>query len=395
MTQQPLRVCVVGAGTRFLSGISVYTVRLANALAQVDEVSAVLMRQLLPSRLYPGRARVGVPLDKLSFDPSVRVYDGVDWHWFPSILPALLRLVHQRPDIVVFQWWTGTVLHSYLLLAFVTRLLGGRIVIEFHEVLDTGEANMPLVNIYVRTFFPLLLHMADGFTAHSEHDKALLEQQYDFGNRPVVALPHGPHDHYQNSAKHTQIMREAPPDCCNLLFFGVIRPYKGLEDLIAAFDAVPEQEINDYWLTIVGETWEGWTLPNALIERSRYRDRITFINRYVHDDEVAAFFAGADAVVLPYHRASMSGPLHVAMGYGLPIVISDVGGLSEAMEGYEGTILIPPKSPIAIGDGLRRAATLRGRRFTHPRSWEHTAASYSGLFSSLLAQRRLDRKISA
>jgi hypothetical protein len=57
-----------------------------------------------------------------------------------------------RPDVVIFQWWTGTVLHTYIALALLTRLLGGRVVIEFHEVLDTGEVNIPLAHAYVRTF---------------------------------------------------------------------------------------------------------------------------------------------------------------------------------------------------------------------------------------------------
>src|SRR5207302_7262954 len=56
------RVCVVGAGMRFLSGISCYTLRLTNALAEAHPVSAILMRQLLPTRLYPGWKRVGMPL---------------------------------------------------------------------------------------------------------------------------------------------------------------------------------------------------------------------------------------------------------------------------------------------------------------------------------------------
>ena len=54
-----LRICVVGAGTRFLGGISYYTLYLVNALARTHDVSAILMRQLLPTRFYPGRERVG------------------------------------------------------------------------------------------------------------------------------------------------------------------------------------------------------------------------------------------------------------------------------------------------------------------------------------------------
>ena len=178
-------------------------------------------------------------------------------------------------------------------------------------------------------------------------------------------------------------MREAPPETTNLLFFGVIRPYKGLEHLVAAFEAIPESEIDGYWLTVVGETWEGWTLPTELIERSPRRDRITFVNRYVTDEELDRYLRGADAAVLPYLRSSLSGPLHVAMGYGVPIVMTDVGGNAEAAEGYGGIVLVPPAEPAPLTEALRRVAQLKGQRFEHPHSWSNTAEAYERLFERL------------
>ena len=165
--------------------------------------------------------------------------------------------------------------------------------------------------------------------------------------------------------------------------FGLIRPYKGLENLIQAFDALPEDEIDAYWLTIVGETWEGWTVPANLIAQSRYRDRITFVNRYVSDVAVAQFFAEADAVVLPYRRASTSGALHIAMSCGLPVVVTSVGGLVEAVADYEGAILVPPDDSTALQNALLEVAKLRGVSYTDSHSWEHTASGYRMLFEIL------------
>lgn len=380
------RVCVIGAGARFLSGISVYTCRLSNALAATHDVSAILMRQLLPTRLYPGKDRVGADLSHLSYDREVKVFDGVDWYWIPSLFRALWFLLRQRPAVTVFQWWTGTVVHSYLILALFARLIGSRIVIEFHEVQDPGEGDMPLARAYVRLMAPLLVRLADGFMVHSAVDHTLLEQHYPIQGRPVAVLRHGPHDHYQRD-EDVPPFREAPPEACNLLFFGLIRPYKGLDDLIRAFDALPPEEIDRYWLTIVGETWEGWTLPAELIAQSRYRDRITFVNHYVHDEEVGPIFAGADAVVLPYHRSSISGALHVAMGYGLPVVVSDVGGLTETVEHYGGALLVPPADHEALVASLKAVMELRGQRFSHPYTWQDTAKSFDELFAALPSRR--------
>jgi glycosyltransferase involved in cell wall biosynthesis len=394
MRQQRRRVGIVGSGTRFLSGISYFTIGLANALSASYDVSVILMRQLLPTRFYPGRKRVGAKLTQMEYALPVRTFDGVDWHWVPSMFRALDFLVRERPEVLVLQWWSGTVLHTYLTLAAVTRLLGGRVIIEFHEVLDTGEARLAWARAYVRTFAPLLVRLADGFIIHSEFDRPALERAYGIAGRPVAVIPLGPFEQYQ-LAEGQHIQREAPADVCNVLFFGVIRPFKGLEDLLRAFDAIPPEEISGFWLTIVGETWEGWTLPTELIAASRYRDRITFVNRYIPDEEVAAFFAGADAVALPYHRSSASGPVRVAMSWGLPLVLTNVGGLPEEAANYDGAILIPPQEPAALLDALRQAAGMRNTRFTNPNSWTQTAARYDRLFAQLDRQPMGAEEVSA
>ncbi len=385
MTTNPVRrVMVVGSGTRFLSGISVYTVRLANALAETHRVSMVTMSRLLPARFYPGRQRVGTDLADLPHDERVAVFDGIDWYWLPSIIRAVLFFLRHRPQFVILEWWTGTVLHSYIALALLARLTGARVVVEFHEVIETGEANIPFAKRYVHAVGPILMRLAHGFAVHSAFDRDLALQTWRLGSRrPIEVLPHGPHDHYQTKEREGAPVREAPAGTCNLLFFGVIRPYKGLEHLVAAFEAIPDAEIDRYWLTVVGETWEGWTLPAEMIEKSPRRSRITFVNRYLTDEELDGYMRGADAVVLPYLRSSLSGPLHVAMGYGLPVVMTDVGGNAEAAQGYGGVVLVPPADPDQLAQALRRLAELAGTRFAHPHSWAQTVAAYEGLFERI------------
>ncbi|MCY7418277.1 MAG: glycosyltransferase family 4 protein, partial [Chloroflexi bacterium] len=119
------------------------------------------------------------------------------------------------------------------------------------------------------------------------------------------------------------------------------------------------------------------------IARSPYRERITFVNRYVHDAELDGYLRGADAVVLPYRRSSLSGPLHVAMGYGLPIVMTDTGGNGEAAEGYAGILLTPVGDIDALTQRLRELPALRGQVFEHPRSWSATADAYLGFIDGL------------
>jgi glycosyltransferase involved in cell wall biosynthesis len=231
---------------------------------------------------------VGADLTSISRHPGIDLVDGVDWFWGPSMVRATFLLIRQRPRYVVFQWWTGTVLHSYLALALLSKVIGARVIVEFHEIVETGEDRIAWARRYISTLSPILMRLADAFAVHSSFDRDLVRQRYPLRGRPLHVLPVGPLDHYREPDAAVTALREAPTGTINLLFFGIIRPYKGLEHLIAAFDLLAEDEVERYWLTVVGETWEGWTLPERAIAESRYRDRITFVNRYVHDRELDA-----------------------------------------------------------------------------------------------------------
>jgi glycosyltransferase involved in cell wall biosynthesis len=369
------RILVVGSGWRFLSGISYYTCRLANALTSRYDVGTVLMRQLLPARLYPGRDRVGRQLSDLRYDDAIPVFDGIDWWALPSLARAVQFMRIFRPDVLVLQWWTGTVLHSYLVLCLAARLTGVRVIIEFHEVQDTGEAQHRWAAAYVRRFIQPLLRRTDGIVVHSRFDQKTLRQTYGLSTVPLVIARHGPFDHHESAVPEPR----TPGGPRRLLFFGTIRPYKGLEDLIEAFATLP----GDYHLTVVGETWEGWTLPAGLIAASPAAARIEFVNRYVTDAEVDAYFAAADLVVLPYRRSSASGPLHIAMSHGLPVVVTAVGGLVEAAEEYSGARFAPAGEPAALAAAIRDADRLVGRRHADPSSWEKTVAAYGELLARI------------
>ncbi|NAZ81080.1 glycosyltransferase [Kineococcus sp. R8] len=389
------RVLVVGSGWRFTSGISYFTCRLTNAFAQVTPTSALLMRRLVPTALYPGRARVGSVVNDLEYAPDVDVFDGVDWYWGRSAPAAAAFLGQQRPDVVVLQWWTGAVLHSYLLLATLARRRGAKVVVEWHEVQDTGEARIPGVVRYVKLAMRALLRRVDAHVVHSAYDAALLQEAYGLDPAAVTIIPHGPYDHVvappaaAATPSPVPASRRPSDDAApstppmNLLFFGTIRPYKGLEDLVEAFSSLPRDVAEQFRLSIVGETWEGWTHPLEAAAASPHADLIDVVNRYVSDAEVREHFAAADALVLPYRRSSASGPLHMAMSAGLPTIVSSVGGLVEAAAEYDGALPVPPADPAALAVALRQLLTLRGRRFADPHSWSASVAAYLRVFAGL------------
>jgi glycosyltransferase involved in cell wall biosynthesis len=375
------RVVVVGSGWLFASGISHYTYRLSSALADDYPVGALLMRRLVPRRLYPGRNHVGAAVASAAYPASVPVYDGVDWYWGRSLTHALKFLERQRPTVLILQWWTGAVLHTYLRLARHATRLGARVILEWHEGQDVGEATMLGTRRYVRMLMPRLLARVDAHVVHSSFDLHAIKASYALGGALVRVMPHGPYDHLvQPTAAPADPAAQA---LFRLLYLGVVRPFKGVEDLIAAFSALDREQACRFRLSVVGETWEGWTAPDQAIARSPHADLIERVDRYVTDTELAAYFARADAVVLPYHRSSSSGPLHIAMSAGLPVVVTEVGGLVEAVRDYPGALLVPPRDPAALRDALLRLPERRGRKYPDPHSWQQTVAGYRSLIDQL------------
>jgi len=373
------RVCLVGPGTRFLSGITYYSYCLIDALTLAGyDCSAIFIRKLVPACLYPGRVRVGENLSDLRLPEHIRRVDGIDWYWGWSVVRAVVFLWKERPQILVLQWWTGAVLHTYLLLALISRVLGCKVIVEFHEAQDVGEARLPFAATYMNIGGRCLLKLSSGQLVHSQYDWNLVKSRYRL-NETLQIVPHAGYDYLPAKPP----VRLAPKGVINLLYFGVIRPFKGVEDLIEAFNLVGVESQSNFWLTVVGETWEGWDLPTRLIASSPYRNRITFINRYVTDIEAAGYFAGADLVVLPYHRSSSSGPLQIAMAKGLPVVVTRVGGLVEATASYDGAVMVEAANPASLAEGVERGANLVGRRFNGVTSWGQTVSGYSDLIGRI------------
>jgi glycosyltransferase involved in cell wall biosynthesis len=381
---QPV-ILVVGPGDHFLSGVSYYTARLASALAQNNPVAVLLLRRLCPRFAYPGRARVGMTNGMLSF-PDVPVFNGLDWFWGLSALRAWWFWRQIQPQTVILQWWTGTVLHSYLTLAWLAQRSGARLVIEFHEVQDVGEARLPLVGRYTQAGMQRLVRRTDAVVVHSEVDRGRVQAAYpQVAELPVEVIPHGPYEQYAHAAIRRRSAAPARPregEPIRLLIFGVVRPYKGHAELAEAVRLLIISGL-DVHVSVVGEVWQGYREPLERLAAFLPVGRLTIVDRYVADAEVPGIFTDTDVVVLPYHRSSASGPLHIAMSLGLPVVTTSVGGLVEATAGYTGAVLVQPRDPAALATGIRAALPLMGMSHADPHSWSDTAERFTALMKRI------------
>lgn len=379
------RICIVGPSKRFLSGISYYTIRLANAMSMEKDVSVVCFRQLLPTFLFPGKSHVGKNISDLNFSPGIPVFDGMDYNNPLTWIQAYSFLKAQKPDIIVLQWWTSSVAHMQLLLKLFAGLLNKpKIIIEFHEVVDPFEESILPIRLYSKITGKLLRKNLDAYITHSESDKELVAKRYSIAPEKIHVIPHGLYDQYGELLDIKEARKNLSiKDDFVILSFGLIRKYKGTSYLIRAFEQLPTEIIEKSRLLIVGEIWEDRKELLDQIKASPFYKHITLVDEYVPDDKVNVYFSAADVVVLPYLRASQSGIAHIAMSFGKPVIVSEVGGLKESMVKYEGTFFVPPGDV----DSIRKAILNRFGERKHyevpDQKWDRIINCYIELIQTI------------
>jgi len=373
-----MKIAIFGPSKHFLSGVSYYTINLSNALAEFVDVKAVLFHNMLPKRLFPGWKRIGKELSQLEFDGKVEVYEVLDWY-NPLTWIKAHRIV-RRSDIMIFQWWTSSVAHMYLAIEFLNRTKKP-VVIEFHEIVDPLEDSILPLRIYSRITGKLIRKLASYYVVHSNADKELISTIYKIPREKISIIPHGIYNHYEKISNAKRLI--GIDEEFVILFFGLLRPYKGIKYLIKAFEMLPEDLLNKSRLLIVGETWEDEESVK-LAENSTCFNKITIIDRYVPDEEVSLYFSASDLVVLPYTRASQSGVAHIAMSFGLPIISTKVGGLEESLSDYRGTYFVEAENAESIADAIQKIYE-KHKTYKQPErlKWENIARKWTNLLKML------------
>ena len=383
----PLRIAILGPSPRFLSGISYFTMRLANALAPGNRVTAVLFRKMLPARLFPGWRRVGSDITELDFVAGVRVEEILDWYNPLTWVTAYRTL--RNAEVIILEWWTSSVAHMYFALGLLNR---GKVpvVIEFHEVVDPLEQSILPIRYYSRVMGRLIRRQAIRYVVHSEADNGLIQDQFGIARDLICVIPIGLFDHHtlieKNKAREALGFREKNI----ILFFGLLRPYKGVKYLIKAFESLPETIRQESRLVVAGEAWED-KYSVKMAKNSPYATKITVIDRYLEDREISLLFSASDLLVIPYTRASQSGVAHIAMSFGIPIVASEVGGLVESLGPYQGTIFTRPGDVNGIARGIVEALS-KEIQYPIPESlkWETIAERWNTLIRELPTKKGLE-----
>jgi len=256
-------------------------------------------------------------------------------------VPDMLRYRRDaiaRADVVHFQWLSVQPLDVHLLGGW------GRVprVLTAHDVLPR-EPRPGQLRAQRR-----LYERMDAIVVHSDSGRGRLTGELGVDPARVHVIPHGAFTHLTKLPERAPLL-DAPAGRPVVLFFGLLRPYKGVDVLLEAWRGIEDAEL---W--IVGNP-RGVALPDPLPPRVRA------VPRFVPDADLPALFRRADLVVLPYRQIDQSGVLFAALAFGCPLLLTRVGGFPE-VAATGAAELVAPGDPAALHDALRALLADPGRR---------------------------------
>lgn len=367
------RLGLVGPVLPFRGGIAQHTTRLHRTLRGRLSLTTLSFSRQYPAWLYPGES------DR---DPehAGHAEPGVDYVLDPlkpaTWRDAVRRLVHAGVEGVIVTWWTVFFAPCF---ACLKRALMSRdipVVFLCHNVVDHDAAT------YKRLISGMVLAGANGYAVHSRGEAERLARLVP---GPDVAVHR--HPLYDQYPEATGILpRRAEIE---LLFFGFVRPYKGVDVLLEAIAAVRREDVR---LSIVGEFWQKEDATRARITALGLGARVDLVPRFVGEQEAAEYFARADLVVLPYRHATGSGIVAMAYHYGKPVLATRVGGLPESVTHSRTGYLVESGSAAALAkaiDAVTRdelsAMKPHIEAFKSEMTWEGLADGLVGLFDGTLS----------
>ena len=335
------RIAVVGPVLPYRGGIAQYNTLLARAFANHPGKAIFFsFSRQYPQWLYPGDGDRDPSSDNHE-EPGVRyTIDSVNpLTWWKTAR----SIAEQAPALVVFHWWTVFWAPCFMIMIWLLKRRGIRVALICHNLVDHDTSGLKAaVSRHV-------IGMAGGYLVHSTEQAESLKREWPL--KHVVQHPIPVYGHYP-PARGTLAKRGR----LELLFFGFIRPYKGLDVLLEALDELSDAEV---YLTVIGEHWGN---PETLREAAAPNANIELHLRYMSDAEAAEYFERADFVVLPYIAATPSAVASVAYHYDTPIIASRVSGLVDVVVDGRTGILVPPKDHRALADTLRASSRTQSRQ---------------------------------
>jgi glycosyltransferase involved in cell wall biosynthesis len=340
-----MKIALVGPTYPFRGGISHYTTLLYVHLKEKHEVRFYTFNRQYPKILYPGDASYDSSRMRLSNADAIPSVDWTDpFSWFKTAS----IITQWSPDLVIFPWWMwGWAIPFYTIGKIVSLKSSARILYICHNVVEHETSRGK------RELSKFVLSIGDCFIVHCQQDYENLKKM--FPNARIVVNCHPTYKVFnQNSISKKEARKKlgiADEFKKILLFFGIVRPYKGLAYLIEAMPRIVN-EMPDTFLLVVGEFWENKDRYLQRINEIGIEDNVKVIGRYIPNEDVGIFFSAADVVVLPYVSGTGSGIVQLAFGFHKPVIATKVGCIPEVVNDGKTGLVVERMDPFAIASAV-------------------------------------------
>lgn len=339
-----MRIVVIGTAYPYRGGLAAFNERLSQQfVAEGETVEIVTFTLQYPGFLFPGKTQFSDDAAPVGLSISRKVNSCNPFNWV-SVGRSVAAL---KPDVVLFAYWMSFMAPCFGTIARVakranpsTKMIG-----LVHNMIPHEP------NVMDKLFPSYFVHAMDGFVALSQSvvdDIALFDKKA----KPKAFSPHPIYDHYGKILPREEALQRLslPTDCRYILFFGFIRAYKGLDLLLSAM-ADERLKTRNVKLLVAGEFYGSPDPYMNQVKALGLEENVIFCSDYIPNDEVNRYFSAADIVAQPYKTATQSGVSQVAYHFEKPMVVTNVGGLSEIVpDGKVGYVVEP--NPTSIADAL-------------------------------------------
>lgn len=334
-----MKTAILSAFHPFRGGIAQFNGNLYHELGKIADVKAYNYSRQYPGFLFPGKTQyVSAGDDSFPIDSEAVLDTANPFNW-PS---AARKIRAWGPDLLLMRYVMPYFAPS---LGSVARLMGSSC-----KVVAIADNIIPHErHIIDKPFTKYFLRSLDGCVTLCDAVSDDLRKWAP--DLPCKVIFHPLYSHFGEKLPRGEAERRLglEPGRKNLLFFGLIREYKGLDILLEAFDTLPD----DYQLIIAGECYGSFDKYQAAIDASPAKSRIHIFRHYIDDADVKLYFSAADLTVLPYRSATQSGVSSASYHFDVPMVVTAVGGLKETI-GDTGTGLVADSpDPAAIAAAIR------------------------------------------
>ncbi len=358
-----------------------YGIELAEALAKEHEVHLVLSPDRIAQTIGDDLKKPDNPSLTYAFMPES---SGRILNFIRTVLFYLKLLRRVDPDIVHIQEPL-----NYKLLAFLCLTRRPKVLTVHDVLIHPGNDADTVKGWQVWVMGKIRRHLASGIILHGRSLKRLFMKVYGRNPDDLFVVPIG--SLFSFVPDDSVPPPEEEPH--TVLFFGRIEAYKGLKYLIESEPRVSER-ISDYKIIVAGR---GEDL-DRLKPRIAGNPRFEIHDRFLPNEEVALYFQRSSVVVLPYLEASQSGVTPMAFAFGKPVIVTDVGSLSEMVENDVTGIVLPPRDVDALtaaimkllsdGEERRRLGQNAARAAREDLSWNRAASLTIEAYRRTIADRR-------